>query len=66
MFSLFIVFWRNGGRKKDRGKETTNPTPQPVSQAAKKARLNPTLMTVITKAIHIDMITDMQKPKNMI
>jgi hypothetical protein len=56
----------NGGKIKDNGRDAKNPAPQPVSQGIKKLLLNPTLMAVITKDMHIDMMMAMQKPKNKI
>jgi hypothetical protein len=66
IFSRSIAFIRNGGRKTDRGRETTNPAPQPASHADRKIPPKPTLMAVIAKAIHMDMITDITIPKNSI
>jgi hypothetical protein len=43
-----------------------NPINQPVNQGIKKSLCNPTLMTTITKDMHIDIITAMQKPLNSI
>jgi hypothetical protein len=51
---------------KDNGRDAKNPAPHPASQGLKKSPLNPTLMAVITRDIHMDIMTAMQKPKNSI
>jgi hypothetical protein len=65
-FNRIIIFCSKGGKIKDRGSDARNPAPQPANQAAQKAPLNPTLMAVITKDMHMDMIVAMQRPKNTI
>jgi hypothetical protein len=65
-FNLTIIFCRRGGKIKDKGRDAKKPTPQPISQGLKKAPLNPTLMAVITRDIHMDMTVAIQKPKNKI
>jgi hypothetical protein len=56
----------SGGKTKDNGRDVKNPKPQPINQGLKKSPVNPTLMAVITRDIHMDMMAAMQKPKNKI
>jgi hypothetical protein len=65
-FNFCIIFISRGGRTIDRGSDTRNPTPQPVSQGLTKALVNPTLIRVIAKDMHMAIMTDIQKPKNRI
>jgi hypothetical protein len=66
IFSFFIIFCIKGGIKKEKGRDTKNPIPHPVSQADKKKLFIPTLTRVMAKAMHNDIITAIQKPKNNI
>jgi hypothetical protein len=66
IFNNRMVSCKKGGKTKDRGRDVKNPTHHPFSQIRKKPRRNPTLIMVITRDIHMDIITAMQKPKKKI
>jgi hypothetical protein len=66
ILNFCIIFCKRAGRTSDRGRDTRNPIPQPVSQGLIKALVNPTLMRVIAKDMHMAIMMDIQKPKNRI
>jgi hypothetical protein len=66
IFNFCIIFIKKGGRTSDKGRDTRNPTPQPVSQGLRKALVNPVLMRVIANDMHMAIMVDIQKPKNRI
>jgi hypothetical protein len=66
ILNFCIIFISRGGRTSDRGKDTRNPTPQPASQGLRNALVNPVLMRVIAKDMHMAIMVDIQKPKNRI
>jgi hypothetical protein len=61
-----MILCSRGGKINDNGRDAKNPAPQPLNQGLKKALVNPTLMAVITRDMHMDIIVAMQKPKKRI
>jgi hypothetical protein len=61
-----MTFCNRGGKIKANGRDTKNPSPQPINHGRKKALFNPALTAVITKDIHIDIMKAIQRPLNNI
>jgi hypothetical protein len=66
MFSFRMSHCIHGGTKKEKGRDTRNPMPHPVSQAPQTWLFRPTLMAAMATDMHRDMMIAMQEPKNKI
>jgi hypothetical protein len=55
-----------GGIKKEKGRDTRNPIPQPVNHAFRKWLFIPTLTRAMAKDMHMDIRTAIQNPKKNI
>jgi hypothetical protein len=66
MFSFFMTVCIIGGMKKENGRDTIKPIPQPDSHAIQKWLLKPTLMAAMATDMHSDIMMAMHVPKNNI